>query len=128
MIFAAAVTSGIFICAASAIANAFLLKTGLPFAKLLMKIDAAGAIAAILLIWRLLRWSRERNDLARERAQIVARLNHEVRDAIGLITAKSEMPEHEQAADQIRASVKKIEMALDQYVPISAVDRDSKAS
>src|SRR5438477_7580366 len=66
---------GMFICCVSAVANAFLLASGHPAAPLLMKCDAAGGVVAILLVWRLLRWSRQRNELARERAEVVVHLN-----------------------------------------------------
>ncbi len=80
---------GIFICFVSAIANAFLVSTGAPVAKLLMKVNAAGGVIAILLIWKLLRWSRERNSLIRQRDrerklayEQITKLNHELEQAL----------------------------------------------
>src|SRR5512142_1112153 len=80
---------GIFICLVSAIANAFLLSTSVPAAKLFMKINAAGGMVAILLIWKLLRWSRERNSLIRQRDrerrlayEQITSLNHELERAL----------------------------------------------
>jgi signal transduction histidine kinase len=80
---------GIFICFASAVANAFLLSAGVPAAKLLMKVNAAGGVVAILLIWKLLRWSRERNSLIRQRDrerklayEQITKLNQELEQAL----------------------------------------------
>jgi hypothetical protein len=125
MILAAAVGVGIFICVASAIANAFLLSTGQPFARTLIKCDAAGAVVAILLVWKLLRWSRERNELARQRARIAAELNREIRNAIQLMPL-TDYDENKEAATQVKASVTRIERALDEYVPRSLAGRVRK--
>src|ERR1043165_2474225 len=76
--FAAAFGVGIFICIVSAVANAFLLSTVLPYAAILIKRDAAAGIAAILLVRQMLRWSRQRNQLIRERVRVAAELNHEI--------------------------------------------------
>jgi hypothetical protein len=87
-----------------------------------MKCDAAGGIAAILLVWKLLRWSRERNQLVRERARIVAGLNHEVRNAVQAIALR-DYHKNGLASSQIEASVGRIERALDEYIPQVHGDR-----
>ncbi len=116
LILSIAFVVGIFICIVSAIANAFLLSTGVPAARLLMKFNAVGGIVAILLVWRLLRWSRERNQLVRERAKIVVELNHEIRNAIHAISL-SDYHECGLCNSVIKQSVSRIEHALDEYVP-----------
>lgn len=108
---------GLFICFVSAVANAFLLGTGDPVAKILQKCNAVGGVVAILLIWRLLRWSRERNQLIRERATVVAGLNHEVRNAIQTISLWVFQHQGE-SLNAIQQSVARIEQALEQYVPV----------
>ncbi len=116
VILAVAFAVGMFICCVSAVANAFLLATGHPAARILMKFDAAGGVIAILLVWRLLRWSRERNQLARERAELVIQLNHEIRNAIQAIT----LHEYCVGSDDTSAvthGVARIQRALDRYVP-----------
>jgi 4-amino-4-deoxy-L-arabinose transferase-like glycosyltransferase len=107
---------GVFICFVSAIANAFFLATSDPVARIVQKGNAVGGVVAILLVWRLLRWSRERNQLVRERAAVVAGLNHEVRNAIHTISL-SNYPERGERANAIQESVARIEQALDEYVP-----------
>lgn len=124
-IFAAGCAVGVFICIVSAVANAFLLSTGVPYAGTLMKCDAAGGIAAILLVWQLLRWSRERNQLVRERARVIAELNHEVRNAIQAISL-TDYQENCLDSSQIESSVCRIERALDEYVPQLPADRATR--
>jgi hypothetical protein len=124
-IFAAGCAVGVFICIVSAVANAFLLSTGVPYAGTLMKCDAAGGIAAILLVWQLLRWSRERNQLVRERARIIAELNHEVRNAIQAISL-TDYQKNGLDSSQIEFSVCRIERALDEYVPQLPADRATR--
>ena len=106
-----------FICFVSAVANAFLVSTGHPVAKILKNFNAVGGVVAILLVWRLLRWSRERNQLIRERAEVVAGLNHEVRNAIQTISLWT-FERHGEGLNAIQQSVARIERALDQYVPV----------
>jgi hypothetical protein len=117
LILAVAFAVGLFICVISAVANAFLLRTGHPAAPLMMKFNAVGGVFAMLLVWRLLRWSRERNALLRERAEVVVQLNHEIRNAIQTISIHGH---HETDDHAINTSVARIEHALDEYVPNDA--------
>jgi hypothetical protein len=119
LILSVALCVGLFICFVSAVANAFLLRTQLPAAPLLMKFNAAGGVIAMLLVWRLLRWSRERNALLRERAKVVVQLNHEIRNAIQTISLHGRR-EHGDPEPAIDNSVARIEHALDEYVPNDA--------
>jgi len=114
---------GLFICMVSAVANAFLLKTQHPAAPLLMKFNAAGGIIAMLLVWRLLRWSRERNSLLRQRAVIAMQLNHEIRNAIHTISLYG-YHVHGPGDHTINTCVARIEHALDEYVPRNVITSD----
>jgi hypothetical protein len=125
-IFAAACGIGVFICMISAVANAFLLSTGLPFAGMLMKCDAAGGIAAILLVRQLLRWSRERNQLLRDRVRIAAGLNHEIRNAIQAISL-TDYRANGRDSSAIELSVARIGLALNTYVPQLPADQVARA-
>ncbi len=116
LILAIAFSVGIFICAVSWLANTALLACGYPAAMSLVKCDAAGGVIAILLMWRLLRWSRERNQLIRERARIVTELNHEVRNAIQVISL-ADFHTDADTENHVKASIMRIERALDEYVP-----------
>lgn len=82
----------------------------------LVKWNAAAGIVSILLVWRLLRWSREHNELIRERDRIAMQLNHEVRNAIQVISL-NDFHECGERTTDIKLSVKRIERALDEYVP-----------
>ena len=110
---------GIFICFVSAVANAFLLSIGVPAANLLMKVNAAGGVVAILLIWKLLRWSRERNSLIRQRDRVIEGLNHKVRNAIHVMYMETYNPRCERR-EVIKQNVIRIDQALRDYVPMSA--------
>jgi hypothetical protein len=115
LILGVAFVVGLFICVVSAVANAFLLKTQHAAAPLLMKCNAVGGVIAMLLVWRLLRWSRERNQLLRERAEVVVQLNHEIRNAIQTISIHGY---GDSGGDHVlNESVARIEQALDEYVP-----------
>ncbi|MGI9101630.1 MAG: hypothetical protein ACR2IF_04210 [Terriglobales bacterium] len=116
LILAIAASVGIFICVISWLANSALLACGYPAAMSLVKCDAAGGIITIVLIWRLLRWSRERNQLIRERVKIVTELNHEVRNAIQVISL-ADFCNGGDTENEVRASILRIERALDEYVP-----------
>jgi hypothetical protein len=116
LILGVALLVGLFICVISAVANAFLLKTQHPAAPIMMKFNAAGGVIAMLLVWRLLRWSRERNELLRERAEVVVQLNHEIRNAIQTISLHGHRDSG--AGDRVlNESVARIEQALDEWVP-----------
>jgi hypothetical protein len=115
-ILAVAFSVGTFICIVSAVTNALLLTSGHPAAMLLVQCDAAAGIVAILLTWRLLRWSRERNELLRERDRTILALNHEVRNAIQVISL-ADYHERGKEATEVKLSIDRIERALDEYVP-----------
>ena len=85
-ILAVAFSVGAFICVVSATTNALLVMIAPPAATVLVQCDAAAGIASILLTWKLLRWSRERNELLRQRDRMILALNHEVRNAIQVIS------------------------------------------
>jgi hypothetical protein len=107
---------GVFICLLSAMANVGLLAIAQPFGGVLSRCNTAGGVVAILLIWRLLRWSRERNQLMRERVKVIVGLNHEIRNAIQAISLSDY---HERGANKstVKENVARIEQALDEYVP-----------
>lgn len=116
MILIVAFSVGLLICLMSAFANAFLLSVGTPFSRMLMKYNVAGSVVAILLVWRLLRWARERNELARERMRIVFELNHQIRNAVQAI-ALTDYCQSGTDDTVIKKSVVRIERALDSCVP-----------
>jgi hypothetical protein len=115
-ILAVAFCVGAFICTVSAVTNALLLISGHPAAMLLVQCDAAAGIASILLTWKLLRWSRERNELLRQRDRMILALNHEVRNAIQVISL-ADYHERGPESTEVKLSINRIERALDEYVP-----------
>ncbi|MGZ4825258.1 MAG: hypothetical protein ACXVZR_14130 [Terriglobales bacterium] len=115
-ILAVAFSVGAFICVVSATTNALLLIIRHPAAMLLVQCDAAAGIASILLTWKLLRWSRERNELLRQRDRMILALNHEVRNAIQVISL-ADYHERGTEESEVKLSISRIERALDEYVP-----------
>jgi hypothetical protein len=116
-ILAVAFSVGAFICVVSAIANALLLRMiSHPAATVLVQCDAAAGIASILLTWKLLRWSRERNELLRQRDRMILALNHEVRNAIQVISL-ADYHDRGTEASEVKLSISRIERALDEYAP-----------
>ncbi len=107
---------GLFICLLSALANVAFLSTASPLGKALSRCNTACGVVAILMIWRLLRWSRERNQLLRERVKVVAGLNHEIRNAIQLLSL-SDYQECGADTSAVKQSMARIEHALNEYVP-----------
>ena len=107
---------GAFICVVSAATNALLLAYRHPAATILVQCDAAAGIASILLTWRLLRCSRERNELLRQRDRMILALNHEVRNAIQVISL-ADYHERGEESSEVKLSISRIERALDEYVP-----------
>lgn len=107
---------GVLVCLLSAMANVGLLAIANPFGRALARFNTAGGVVAILLIWRLLRWSRERNQLMRERVKVIVGLNHEIRNAIQAISL-SEYDERGANRSAVKESMARIERALDEYVP-----------
>ncbi len=107
---------GMFICLLSALANVALLSAATPVGRALSKCNTICGVVAILLVWRLLRWSRERNQLMRERVKVIAGLNHEIRNAIQLLSL-SDYQESGADTTAVKQSMARIEHALDEYVP-----------
>jgi hypothetical protein len=115
-ILAVAFSVGLVIVVLSSVTNHALLRCNLPGAAGLVKWNAAAGILSILLVWRLLRWSRERNELIRERDRIAMQLNHEVRNAIQVISL-NDFHNYGDTTTNIKLSVTRIERALEEYMP-----------
>ncbi len=92
------------------------MQCNIPGAAALVKWNAAAGVLSILLIFKLLRWSRERNQLIRERERVAMQLNHEVRNAIQVISL-NDYHEFGAKATDVKLSVSRIERALEEYVP-----------
>jgi hypothetical protein len=126
-VLAIAFSVGIFICLLSAMANVGLLATAYPFGRILSRCNTAIGVVAILLNWRLLRWSRERNQLMRERVKVIVGLNHEIRNAIHAISLSDY---HERGANRttVKESMARIEQALDEYVPTAVTLKKARGA
>ena len=84
-----------------------------------MKVNAAGGVVAILLVWKLLRWSRERNVLIRQRDTATEALNHEIRNAIHVIYMETYVAGKE-VSEPVKQNIARIDEVLKQYAPMPA--------
>ncbi len=107
---------GVVLCWNAAVANAFMSKVAGAAANLLVTFNQVLMFVVIFLVWKLLRWGRERNELLRERNRITAQLNHTIRNACQAIVLYTQA---DNGADPeiVRASVVRIEQALNEYIP-----------
>ena len=108
--------TGIVLCGNAAIANAFIFRLG-GAADILVRFNQILLLAVIFLLWKLLRWGRERNELLRERNKIIVELNHTIRNACQTILLFADESNTSADPEIARASVVRIEQALDEYIP-----------
>ncbi len=113
---AVAFTVGSVIALLSTATDQLLMQCNIPGATDLVKWNAAAGVLSVLLIFKLMRWSRERNQLLRERERIATQLNHEVRNAIQVISL-NDYHEFGAKATDVKLSINRIERALEEYVP-----------
>jgi len=78
--------------------------------------DALSSIAIALLSYKLVRLQQERTRRLRERIEIIAEMNHHVRNALQIISLTSTGKDKEEIAT-IRESVNRIQWALRELLP-----------
>jgi hypothetical protein len=111
-----AIAVGSAIAVLSSLTDQVLVHYNVPGATGMVKWNVAAGLLSVLLTWKLLRWSRERNELLRERERVAMQLNHEVRNAIQVISL-NDFHKSGAATTDIKLSVARIERALDEYMP-----------
>ncbi len=126
---AVAFSVGSAIALLSTFTNEMLMQCNIPGAISLVKWNAAAGVLSVLLVFKLMRWVRERNRLLRERERIATQLNHEVRNAIQVISL-NDYQEFGPKATDVKLSINRIERALEEYVPntqpVSYLRRDRR--
>lgn len=115
-----AVSGAIFVVivvfAVSSIADYFLLKEHEP-ARLTIEIsDAISSIVIGLLCFQLFRLQQQRRQQIRQRLEVIADMNHHVRNALQVISFTTESGD-EKEIKAIRESVNRIQWALKELLP-----------
>ncbi len=108
---------GVVIFLVSAGIDLYLLKDGFPARNMMFASDALAALIAFVLFLAYLRAARARNRYLRERLETVAGLNHNVRNALAVISLSNYLARSSEFSI-IRDGVDRIERALDEFVPI----------
>ncbi|MGI9102038.1 MAG: hypothetical protein ACR2IF_06300 [Terriglobales bacterium] len=79
--------------------------------------DALGGIVAGALVYRILQYERDRRRLLRERLQVIADMNHHVRNALQVISLSAFSFADQQQIAAVQESVKRIQWALREILP-----------
>jgi hypothetical protein len=79
--------------------------------------DTLAAVIAGALVYRLLRYERERRAHLRQRLETIAEMNHHVRNALQVISLSNYSADSEQQLERIREGVNRIQWALKEVLP-----------
>jgi len=79
--------------------------------------DTLAAVIAGVLVYRLLQYERDRRAQLRQRLEIIAEMNHHVRNALQLISFSGYSTDSEQQLEHIRQGVNRIQWALQEVLP-----------
>ncbi len=114
-VLATAFITGMALCWNAAVANAFYSRLAGRAAGLFVGFNQFLMLVVIFLLWKLLRWGRERNELYRERNKITGELNHAIRNACQAILISTYT---DKGGDPVvRDSVFQIDRALKECIP-----------
>ena len=111
-----AVLSTILVFAVSSAADLFMFKEHEP-ARLTIEIsDAISSIAIGFLWFQLMRMQQQRRELLRRRIEMIADMNHHVRNALQVISLSTHGRDQQEIAN-IRESMNRIQWALREVLP-----------
>lgn len=79
--------------------------------------DALGGLIAGALVFRLLQYERERRRQIRQRLEIIADMNHHIRNALQVISGTAYSAADQEQLTAIRESVTRIQWALREILP-----------
>jgi hypothetical protein len=79
--------------------------------------DSLAAVIAGILVYRLLQYERDRREQLRQRLEIIAEMNHHVRNALQVISFSGYSADSEQQLERIREGVNRIQWALKEVLP-----------
>lgn len=86
-----------------------------------MAADALAAIVIGVLAYRVFRNLNERRRALYERLELIAELNHHIRNALQVIQLSAMTTQNEQAIEQIDESVRRVSSVLHELVPMETV-------
>lgn len=79
--------------------------------------DTLAAVIAGVLVYRLLQYERDRREQLRQRLEVIAEMNHHVRNALQVISFYGYSTDSEQQLERIREGVNRIQWALKEVLP-----------
>ena|SRR5512143_2844677 len=79
--------------------------------------DALAAVIAGVLVYRLLLYERDRREQVRQRLEIIAEMNHHVRNALQVISLSAYSYADRQQLEAVKESVNRIQWALKEVLP-----------
>ncbi|MGZ4835576.1 MAG: hypothetical protein ACXVZZ_08060 [Terriglobales bacterium] len=79
--------------------------------------DSPAAVIAGVLVFRLLQYERDRRNLIRHRLEIIAEMNHHVRNALQVISLSAYSNADQQQLNAVKESVNRIQWALREILP-----------
>ncbi len=79
--------------------------------------DALAGLIAGVLVFRLLQYERERRRRLRQRLEVIAEMNHHIRNALQVISLSAASTSDQRMLDDIRGSVNRIQWALREILP-----------
>ena len=79
--------------------------------------DALAGVVAGVLVFRILQYERDRRRALRQRLEIIADMNHHVRNALQVISLSAYSSSDRQQLEAIKESVSRIQWALREVLP-----------
>lgn len=79
--------------------------------------DTLAAVIAGVLVYRLLQYEHDRREQLRQRLEIIAEMNHHVRNALQVIALSGYSADSELQIERIREGVNRIQWALKEVLP-----------
>ncbi len=80
--------------------------------------DTLAAVIAGALVYRLMQYERDRRKFVRQRLEVIAEMNHHVRNALQVISLSAHASyADKQQLDAVKASVNRIQWALKEVLP-----------
>ncbi len=79
--------------------------------------DALGGLIAGVLVFRLLQYERERRRQLRQRLEVIADMNHHIRNALQVISGTAYSAADQQQLEAVRQSVNRIQWTLREILP-----------
>ncbi len=110
----------IIVAAAAALFDRLLLREGVPRFDLMTASNLLTGIVAGALFSQIIQRERERRAILRHRLQIIADMNHHIRNALQVISFFAYKEQDQKTLEMVRNSVDRIQWALREILPADA--------